>query len=182
VYSLFWAQECSVHPVKILSHSAPGILAPPGAGDYYQGVRLVLVPVPVAARSESLGLWPLACWDCRFESHRGHGGMFVVSVVCSQVEVTATGWSLVQSSPTDCGASLCMIQKPRDWGGPVPLGSCRAKNKKKSLFWETQRYFMAWYLVLTVVLLDVTRCHWVSKYLPTFRKMVVTSPLETRGH
>jgi hypothetical protein len=38
------------------------------------------------------------------KSHRGHG----VSVVCCQVEVSATGWSLVQRSPTDCGVSnLC---------------------------------------------------------------------------
>ena len=39
--------------------------------------------------------------------------MFVVSVVCCQVEVSATDWSLVQRSPTDCGASLCAIKKPR---------------------------------------------------------------------
>jgi len=32
-----------------------------------------------------------------------------VSVVCCQVEVSATGWPLVQRSPTDCGASLCVI-------------------------------------------------------------------------
>jgi hypothetical protein len=28
-----------------------------------------------------------------------------VSVVCCQVEVSATSWSLVQRSPTDCGVS-----------------------------------------------------------------------------
>ena len=39
----------------------------------------------------------------------GHGGLSVVSVVCCQVEVSATSWSLVQRSPTDCGASLCVI-------------------------------------------------------------------------
>jgi len=33
----------------------------------------------------------------------------VVSVVCCHVEVSATSWSLVQKSPTDCGASLCVI-------------------------------------------------------------------------
>jgi len=33
----------------------------------------------------------------------------VVSVVCCQVEVSATSWSLVQRSPTDCGASLHVI-------------------------------------------------------------------------
>ena len=32
---------------------------------------------------------------------------FVVSVLCCQVEVSATSRSLVQRSPTDCGVSLC---------------------------------------------------------------------------
>jgi hypothetical protein len=32
----------------------------------------------------------------------------VVSVVCFQVEVSATDWSLVQRSSTDFGASLCV--------------------------------------------------------------------------
>ena len=39
----------------------------------------------------------------------GHGCLSVVSVVCCQVVVSATSWSLVQRSPTDCGASLCVI-------------------------------------------------------------------------
>ena len=47
---------------------------------------------------------------CGFESRRGHGCLSVVSVVsvvCCWVEFSATGWSLVQRSPADCGASLC---------------------------------------------------------------------------
>jgi hypothetical protein len=32
-----------------------------------------------------------------------------VSVVCSQVEVSATSWLLVKRSPADCVASLCVI-------------------------------------------------------------------------
>jgi len=40
----------------------------------------------------------------------------VVSVVCCQVEVSATDWSFVQRT-TDCGASLCVIKKPRKRGG-----------------------------------------------------------------
>jgi len=35
--------------------------------------------------------------------------MSVVSVVCCQVEVSATSRSFVQRSPTDCDASLCVI-------------------------------------------------------------------------
>jgi hypothetical protein len=37
----------------------------------------------------------------------GHGGWSVVSVVCCQVEVSASGRSLVQRSPTECGVSEC---------------------------------------------------------------------------
>jgi len=33
----------------------------------------------------------------------------LVSVVCCQIEVSATGQSPVQSIPTECGASLCVI-------------------------------------------------------------------------
>ena len=36
---------------------------------------------------------------------RGHGRLSLTSVVCCQVEVSATGRSLVQRSPTDCGGS-----------------------------------------------------------------------------
>jgi len=57
----------------------------------------------------SKGLRPLACWDRGLESHWRHGSLSVVSVVCCQVEVFATSWSLVQGSPTDCGALLCVI-------------------------------------------------------------------------
>ena len=35
--------------------------------------------------------------------------MSVVSVVCFQVEVSATSCSLVQRNATDCGASSCVI-------------------------------------------------------------------------
>ena len=58
---------------------------------YFNCVCSFLLPVPVAARSEAL-----VCWDCGFESHPGHGCLSVVNVVCCQVEVSATDWSLVQ--------------------------------------------------------------------------------------
>jgi hypothetical protein len=35
------------------------------------------------------------------------GAWMSVGVVCCQVEVSATGWSLVQRSPTECGLSEC---------------------------------------------------------------------------
>jgi hypothetical protein len=54
-------------------------------------------------------LRPIAGWDCGFESRRGNGCLSVVNVVYCQVEVPATGRSLVQRSPIDCGVSLCVI-------------------------------------------------------------------------
>jgi hypothetical protein len=42
-----------------------------------------------------------------------------VCFVCCQVEVSATGWSLVQRSPTDCGG-LSVIVKPRQMTRPRP--------------------------------------------------------------
>jgi len=40
--------------------------------------------------------------------------MFVVIVVFCPVEVSATSWSLVEGSPKECGASLCVIYKPNE--------------------------------------------------------------------
>jgi hypothetical protein len=37
------------------------------------------------------GMRQIACWDCGFEFRRGHGCVSLVSVVCCQVEVSATG-------------------------------------------------------------------------------------------
>jgi hypothetical protein len=51
-------------------------------------------------------LWPLSCCDFGCESRWGHVYLPFVSVVWCQVEASASGWSLVQRSPTDCGLSL----------------------------------------------------------------------------
>jgi hypothetical protein len=55
--------------------------------------------------------------------------MSVVSVVCCQVEVSATSWSLVQRSPTGCGVSKSVIVKPRKLRRPWPPRGCRAIKK-----------------------------------------------------
>ena len=75
-----------------------------------------------------VGLRPLACGHCGSESHRGHGCLSLVSVVCCQVEVSATGWSLVQMSPIDCGAFECDLETP--WmRKPWPTGGLLWKKK-----------------------------------------------------
>jgi hypothetical protein len=52
-----------------------------------------------------MSVGPLDFWDCGFESRWRHGCLSLVAVVCCEVEVSATGRSLVQRSPTECGVS-----------------------------------------------------------------------------
>jgi hypothetical protein len=55
------------------------------------------------------------------KTHRGHGCLSLVSVVCCQVEVSATSWSLVQRSPTDCFVSkVCDHETSTKRRGPGP--------------------------------------------------------------
>ena len=62
-----------------------------------------------------LGLW--------FGKSPGRESLSLVSVLCCQVEVSATDRSLVQRSPTDCGVSsecdleTSTLRKPRPSGG-----------------------------------------------------------------
>jgi hypothetical protein len=106
---------------------------------YFSTVGMTL-SVPVVARSESaaaglLRLWvriPPVAWMS-----------VCVSVVFCQVKFSVSGWSPVQSSPTDFGASLCVIKKPREWGGPGPRGVAAPKEKN---VWQC----VIWYVVADV--------------------------------
>jgi hypothetical protein len=63
-------------------------------------------------------------------SHRGHGCLSLVSVVCCQVEVSATSWLLVQRSPTDCGVSKkCDHETSTKRGGPGPYRAVEPYKK-----------------------------------------------------
>ena len=62
---------------------------------------------PLAVRSNAWVWSRLLAGNEEFESHRVHGCLSVVNVVFCEVEVSTSGWSLVQRSPTDCGMSEC---------------------------------------------------------------------------
>jgi hypothetical protein len=64
--------------------------------------------IPVTARSNPWVL--LSCWDCGFKCRRRHGWLCLVSDVCCQVEVSTTGRSIVQFSPTKCGVPECDLE------------------------------------------------------------------------
>ena len=54
-----------------------------------------------------MGLRPLVCWDCGFEFRQGHAVVSLVTVVCCQVELSASSLSLVQRSYSECRVSEC---------------------------------------------------------------------------
>jgi hypothetical protein len=64
-----------------------------------------------------------------FDSRREHGCPSLVSVVCCQVEVSVSGWSLVQRSPTVCGVSE-YDREASTMRSPWPTGGCCAIVKK----------------------------------------------------
>jgi hypothetical protein len=73
-----------------------------------------IASIPVATRSKAWVCGRSLAGSVGSNSTGANGCLFVVNVVCCQVQVSATGRSLVQRSPTDCDASLCVIQKPQE--------------------------------------------------------------------
>jgi hypothetical protein len=78
----------------------------------YLSLKLVMLWViepadPSGRAVYGVGLRPNVCWDCGFASLRGYGCLTLLIIVCYQVEVSATGRSLVQRSPIDC---MCVTE------------------------------------------------------------------------
>jgi hypothetical protein len=74
-----------------------------------------------------MGLRPLTCWNRGCESLLEHGYLFLLSVVCCQVQVSASGWSPVQSSHTkccmsECGCQASIIRRPWPTTGCCDVG------------------------------------------------------------
>ena len=60
---------------------------------------------PVAARSKAWVCGRSLAYDCGFEFRRRQEYFSLVGVVCCQVEISASVWSLVERGPTECGVS-----------------------------------------------------------------------------
>jgi hypothetical protein len=99
-------------------------------GKWLLNQLIIKLPDPSGRAVYGVGLRPLACWHCGFESRRGHGWMSLASVVLCQVEVSASSWSLVQKSPAGCGES-CVIEKHHEWRGHSPRWAAAPHQKKK---------------------------------------------------
>jgi len=71
--------------------------------------------------AEDVGLRSFTCWVCGFECHRWHRYLSLVSVVCCQVGVYVSGWSLVQRSPNECDREALIMR-------PWPTRGCCAMD------------------------------------------------------
>ena len=96
---------------------------------------LYTLPVPVAARIKA---WVWGRSLAGIAGSNPAGEMDVCFIVCCEVDVSASGWSLVQRSPTECGV--------RVWYGSLkseetlaPTGGCCATEKS----WITLTTFVA---------------------------------------
>ena len=100
-----------------LSYHADAMLRPCRSSQGHSTARPSLDIVPVQLECSGSLLYPEGTtkwWRLLVRNPRSHYNYKVrtmgvrlsfVSVVCCQVEASATGWSLVQRSPTDCGIS-----------------------------------------------------------------------------
>jgi hypothetical protein len=90
----------------------------------------------VAARSQGVGMRPLACWDSGFQFRQGQWCLYLVIVVYCQAEVTASGRSPVQRSPNKCGVPEC--DREASIMSPWPTRVCCAMEKNIYIGIETR--------------------------------------------
>ena len=102
----------------------------------------VITTIKMAARSKT--------WVCGLSlagivhsNLAGHVYLSLLSVVCCQVAVSASGWSLVRRSPTECGVSECDRESSR-MRRPWSPGGCCVLVKKKSVFTEMRHWRISW--------------------------------------
>jgi len=98
--------------------------------DFYYDTGLS--PEAVSTLLRSVGLRPFACWDCGFESRKGHGCLSLVIVVCYHVEVSATGRSHAQRSHTACVCISMSVIRCNNKSLYLRLERCHDHESKKA--------------------------------------------------
>jgi hypothetical protein len=95
---------------------------------------------PGSAAARMLGL--------RVRTPQKFGCLFLLSVVCCELEVSATSWLLLQRGPTDCGMSLRdpeNLRMRRLW----PTLVCCPRSRKNNIY-QTQA-LAGWQVLLSFV-------------------------------
>jgi hypothetical protein len=81
---------------------------------------------PTGGAVEDEGLHAITCWGDGFGSRRGHGCLSLVSVVCCQVEVSASGRSPDYGCVLVCGLDTSAMRRPRP-----ALGYCAKEEEEE---------------------------------------------------
>jgi hypothetical protein len=128
-------------------------------------------PIPIAARSKALGLRPLGCWYCGFES--AGAWMFVSCEGC-----LLSGRGLCDeliTRPEESYWLLCVVECDLEtsWmGGPWSDGGCRAKNKQNcyqnslSIMAELRQYLWTLWEKLNYIWIEVTVISHLYLFIP----------------
>jgi hypothetical protein len=101
--------------------------------DRYRSKHLALKLKIVLRRSSSYLSAAYRVLGFRIPIRQKHGYLSFVSVVFYQVEVSASGWSLVQRSPTERGVSRCG-RKASTLRSPWSTRGCCAKGRRVFVF------------------------------------------------
>jgi len=72
----------------------------------------------------------VTCWDCGFESRRGHGCLSLVTCVSSGRDPCNRLITRPEESYWVWCVQFSVIMKPRQWGGPDPFGAVMPLGKK----------------------------------------------------
>jgi len=75
--------ECKRAELQRIKHAAVG-----SCPDVNFVLQYAIIAGPGTRAVKGVGLRPFACWDCGFDSCRGHA---YLPVVCCQVEISAMG-------------------------------------------------------------------------------------------
>ena len=112
--------------------------------------------------------WPRAIWDCGFEFRSEHECLLCIFVRC-QVEVSAAVWSLVQSSPTECGVTEC-DREASTMRSPWLTRGCRTM-KNKLVFGEK------WMVISYSQDTPMWRMHFMTEFI--FRRPPLWSSVQS---
>ena len=115
IVQLIFASETGLWSTEIVNYARQSTLSFDSLDCAEKGVGLLLL---------------LTCWYCGIEYRRGHGWLSLVSVVCCHVEVSPADHSSGRLSRSV--VCLSVIVRPREWGGPDPVGYA-VPRKKRSL-------------------------------------------------
>ena len=118
--------SCVIH---ILYTGCATIKKKSGAKGFISPSITPLVSIPVAALSKARVCGRSLVGIAGSSPAGGVGCLHFVSVVCSQEEVSASAWSLVQRNITECGVSEC-DREASIMRRPLPTSGCCAMEKK----------------------------------------------------